>query len=143
MFNLRKLFKKEKTITEQLQIVVPQISEPVYSFVQTVKENPKRFRITSIWSLDYTEYTLEDKVEILFWTADRVRWYSCMDNKPYFYYLNYPKFLTESEVKYIFKELESVFKERASKFLKLQTIRKERAAQKERQKLIDIYCKEK
>lgn len=116
------------------------ISEPVLSFVQTVKDNPRRFKV----SCQKNIYTLHDNVEKLSWCATIVDYdwdIRTRSLQPVLY--KFPKFLTQDEISFIDKELRAIFQARAIKLIDLKGIRKERVLQKERQKLIDIYCKDK
>ena len=91
----------------------PNISEPVISFIETFKANPKRFKVSKVscvvvGSSGSFTFTLEDKYNKLFWTFNLFEIYG-----PFCTYTlrldHYPSFLTKDEADFIYDNLEPYF----------------------------------
>ena len=126
--------------------IEPDISEPVLSFVNCVKQNHRRF------ILDYREpEEVEESEEMI------VSWYSSkisvfkdrLTGEKWSYRATYDtrgilicgcEFLTEDEKEYILKELEDFYRERWSRLAEIRRIRRQRKNIKERERLKGIYC---
>lgn len=103
------------------------ISEPVLSFVECVRQNPKRFQINVVIEDPFCYlYSCFDKEKgIIHWMAS---------------YKNKECFLTIDEKIYIRSELTKIYKsgpERKERYIKLKKMRKDRD---ERNRLKKIYC---
>lgn len=128
------------------EMVQPDISEPVLSFVNCVKQNHRRF------ILDYREpVEAEESGEVtIVWYSSKIsvfkdrltgeKWsYSAIyDTKGSLIYGC--EFLTEDEKEYILKELVNFYRARWSRLSKLRNIRRQRKSIKERERLKGIYC---
>jgi hypothetical protein len=109
-------------VVSSKEMPVKDISEPVISFVECVKNNPKRFRLTeststySILSVEFRLIDLLTKEE--FKVRSNItagsRWWS------FDYDLNW---LTQDEEGYLIEQLQSVFESKANKLKELKTIR--------------------
>ena len=126
--------------------IQPDISEPVLSFVDCVKQNHRRF------ILDYKEpEQVEESEELI------VSWYSSkisvfkdrLTGEKWSYRATYDtrgilicgcEFLTEDEKEYILKELGDFYRERLSRLVELRNVRIQRKSIKERERLKRIYC---
>lgn len=129
------------------------ISEPVLSFVECVRSNPKRFEVESdISTWFYTSYAeprecaaykLWDKSTKEGWYLRGKHHYS----PNFFYTTNWntsriykdPSFLTLDEKEYILKEVSSIMEYRIERKNKLEEIRKDRRIRNERNRLKEIY----
>jgi hypothetical protein len=130
--------------------IQPDISEPVLSFVNCVKQNPKRF------VLDYkepTEQCVEGddgcKAVIIHWRAETRIFKDLLTGEQWQYRINYSakgnsiygcEFLTGDEKKYILKELGDFYHKRWSRLSELRRIRRNRKNVIERDRLKGIYC---
>lgn len=135
---------KKKSYEVQVEIEQPvvddekpqlNISEPIFSFVECVRNNPKRFTVINgeiVQGSRVAKKTLLDKK-----TGQRFEYTT------YYYFeirYSYPKYLTKDEFEYIKDEVTSIFTARRDRLGELKAIRKQRANKIERQKLMDIYC---
>ena len=126
--------------------IEPDISEPVLSFVNCVKQNHRRF------ILDYrepVEVEESDEITIVWYSSktsvfkDRLtgeKWSYCAvyDTKDSLIYGC--EFLTEDEKEYILKELVNFYRARWSRLAEIRRIRRQRKSIKERERLKGIYC---
>lgn len=142
---LGKLFSKKQEVVEVK--AEPDIKEPVYSFIKCFKKNPKRFKIEvdvldDVYQIKplhslRTDYTLTDKETGKEFSVRHIvysqRWWSTN-------FYNYPDFLTNDEINYIYNEINSYFTCRKNKFDSLKQTRRQRAANKQRQELMKDYC---
>ena len=129
----------------------PDISEPVISFVELVKNNPDRFRLNldncanreyfrEHYNPYYKFYSLYDRklneYSVLFMLEEYV--------PDYTYYLTMKKhsYLTPDEYEYIHKRLRSIFQAREDKLILIKSQRKVRNDQRKRERDIKKYCKE-
>lgn len=129
------------------------ISEPVISFVECVRNNPKRFEVNEFTGdyfyytnqildpEDYKSYTLWDKVTKEGWSVQGSRYIG-----PILVYLSHtdrcysnPSFLTTDERVYIIKEIKDIMEYRKVRKIKLDQIRKDRRIRDERNRLKEIY----
>lgn len=133
--------KKEETQDKEERIL--DIKEPVYSFVECFKSNPKRFKLKVEKDPGrYTNcvrfnYELRDTQTERTFAASRTI-YSYRYNA--YGFNNYPEYLSQDEIHYIFKELSSVYEARRKKLQEISQIRAKRKADKEREQLMKDYC---
>lgn len=131
---------------EQAVVEVKDISEPVVSFIECMKENPKRFKYKKEMSLSIVGntvyHTLCDFATKQEWTL-YVQYYSYMQSvsHPHKTCFGWPEFLTEDEKEYLYDKISGILNERHDRKLTLKKQRKERDANKERQRLMTVYCK--
>lgn len=139
-----------------LVVKLPDISEPVISFLKTVRENPKRFIVAE----DCSWYTVHDVREIPNYKAYKIwdkkldkGWYVRGDRwliNLYFvspstkegfypYYYEHAFFLTSDEKEYLIKEISSIMNYRIDRKAKLDKIRGDRRIRDTRNKLKDLY----
>lgn len=131
---------RDKMFEEQGESV-PDISEPVLSFVETFERNPRRFSVSvespRIGGPDF--YTLLDK-----FTKES---FSAMvilepDYGNYGYtrdWISYPTFLTKDEWEYVLESLSSYYTTRHLRLIELNLRRKINLEQRERNRLTEIY----
>ena len=129
--SLKKLWNKDPLLTEKPIVVKTNISEPVISFVNALKKDPKRFTIKKefdeILLLPYGQgtayrYSVLDKSakKSFTCTVREVREFCYTDievgyeNKRYVRTKPEP-WLTDEEVLYVVKELEDFFKEKVER----------------------------
>jgi hypothetical protein len=135
------------------------ISEPVLSFVDCVRDNPQRFSVQRdfIYTItpvtlrlshqfeDYRCYRIKDKHLNLGWfIAGRAysnpSFYMQMTKNGIFQFQP-ALFLTNDEKFFIVKELTKIFQDRQDRKDRLDKLRKERHVRDERNRLKEIYCK--
>lgn len=126
--------------------IEPDISEPVLSFVNCVKQNHRRF------ILDYREpVEVEESAErtIVWYSSKTSVFKDRFTGEQWTYRAIYDtmgsiiygcEFLTEDEKEYILKELVSFYRERWSRLAEIRRIRRQRKSIKERDRLKGIYC---
>lgn len=139
---LNKMKQFNKHVDEELVV-----SEPVLSFVECVKNDPKRFRGGTLMYSYYGENGLSD-YEKPWWISDLKlnKTYGYQSSKKWICVYNWSwtdssvnDWITEDEIKYIVRELLPIkekFEERAEKLKKLKVIRDNKKTRKE---LHDIY----
>lgn len=131
------LFKKDSKPEKEKK---PNISEPVYSFLNEFKNNRKRFKITyeHMFPNSPIVYTVfYDKVsDVRMWmridTEVRNGNIVCSDNI---------SFLTQYEIYFIIEEIEKIFRLRMERFYEIKSIRRNRGNKKKRKQMCDIYVK--
>lgn len=123
------------------------ISEPVLSFVRTVKENPKRFTGTltdkrhakSLKGVNAWIYDRKTKESFRLKTG----WF---DESSYIDFSKNRKgptdWLTASEVDYLIDELTPLYNTGLNREARYKSIIKQRAARNERRRLVGVYCNE-
>lgn len=127
------------------EMVEPDISEPVLSFVNCVKQNRRRF------ILDYREpVEYEDGKQIVVWYTDKTRVFKDrVTGEQWGYRPGYGSkvsviwgcdFLTYDEEKYILRELGDFYRERLSRLAEIRRIRRNRKNVIERERLKAVYC---
>lgn len=132
------------------EMVEPDISEPVLSFVNCVKQNPKRF------VLDYkepTEQCVEGddgcKAVVILWRSETHIFKDLLTGEEWKYRISYSargnsiygcEFLTNDEKKHILKELGDFYRERLSRLAEIRRIRMDRKNVTERERLKGVYC---
>lgn len=140
-----KMFEgKEEQIIEEQEDYVPDISEPVLSFVETFKKNPRRFRLSvgsyySHFCGNSSLHTLLDRFTGDSFTAVLL---IELDLEDYGYsreWLNYPSFLTKDEWEYILESLSCYYKERDARSTYLRAARVTLMRRRERNRLTEIY----
>ena len=133
----------EDEIKQEIVLEVKDVSEPVVSFVECVKGNPKRFKLKLTYDGN-SIYELTDTVTKQSWRLRESSLsfslkYSSKD--PARNYYGWPPFLTEDEKEHFLEHLKPHFEERSSRYVKIREERNQRASNKERQRLMTVYCK--
>ena len=125
-------------LTPVISFTKPDIGEPVLSFVQCVKENPRRFifeRLNTFRMASRQNYMVKDKQTGEEWrvaTDHRMsRKLSCKELQ----------WLTDDEAYYLVTEIYDFFNKRRQRFIEIRNIRFERIQVTERQRLMGVYCK--
>ena len=143
--------KMAEEVSEEIKRIEPEkiepdISEPVLSFVNCVKNNRRRF------ILDYRECVeVEEGKQIVVWhVGEKSRVFKDrLTGEKWSYRPSYGRkgsviwgcnFLTYDEEKYILKELGDFYRERLSRLAEIRRIRRQRKSIKERERLKGIYC---
>lgn len=141
---------------EHLVVKLPDISEPVISFLETVRKNPKRFKVGSDCSAyivydtgeipSYKAYKIWDKKLDKGWYIRGSRYTGCHTflfeyNAKGLMFCNYEHafFLTEDEKEYLIKEISSIMNYRVDRKAKLDKIRADRRIRDTRNKLKELY----
>lgn len=129
----------------------PDISEPVISFVETFKANPKRFRVKKISSEKEDNhirnfYTLTDTQTKMFWSFSTEHYMAASGASLQIYdQWQYPDFLTIDEYHYIAKVLREYIGPRSTKYYEIKLKRQNRdrlnSVSKQREALKNVYCK--
>lgn len=127
----------------------PDISEPVISFVETFKANPKRFKVKYINSEHrmsgfYPYHLIDEQAKLTWFFRIRDDSYTTID-----YYArytqtrlcSYPDFLTDEEAHFIFNQLKTYFYDKSVRLKRLRKQRKDRLLNKQREALKKVYCK--
>lgn len=139
------LSSRKKDKPEIKEEGVLDIKEPVYSFVQCFKNNPKRFKLKVEKDPGrYTNcvrfnYEIKDTQTERTFAASRTI-YSYMYNVGAFN--NYPAYLSPDEIRYIYNELSQAYEARRKKLQEIKQMRAKRKADKEREQLMKDYCGE-
>lgn len=138
-YNSKKNEMKEDKRKEE---ILKNVSEPILSFVQCVKDNPKRFRIFQKYVCE--EYSYEkasdfkifviDKLHKKTYTTQLYYYYGWRNNKNCHMENCSLSWVNESELKYIYEELEPLFSS-------INNARKEKVEAWKRKKYMEIYCK--
>lgn len=129
------------------------ISEPVLSFVECVRNNPKRFDVeehqggyfhySTGHGGEYKLYKLWDKSIKKGWKIKGARYVDygpwVVEYVPGARYFSDTFFLTEDEKKYIIKEVKEIMEYRKERKTTLDKIRTERRIRDERNRLKEIY----
>lgn len=131
-------FKGIKGETEFKKL--PDISEPVISFVECVRNNRKRFKVERIVSFD------REVIGVVRDTVHNEEFKVRGSHYKYIGDLNFiyqkPDMITNDEVLYVYNELTSIY----NRYQKVIDTRKkvvaERKARDERKRLIGVYCNE-
>lgn len=112
------------------------ISEPVYSFVECVRNNPKRFiaerRESSGVNISYQTFSVKDK-------NTQEQWSTKMAGFSRAGVVSKPDFLTYDEVVYVVTELRAIYQGRDAKKRSILKNRANRVYDKERKRLMEIY----
>lgn len=136
---------------EHLVVKLPDISEPVISFVETVRKYPKRFNVDydincgiyrSEWEVKrYTGYTIKDKMLNRGWIIECEMYRSLNLVYPRNLVFEYEPtfFLTDDEKEYLIKEISSIMNYRIDLKAKLDKIREDRRIRDTRNKLKELY----
>lgn len=124
------------------------VGEPIISFVELVKSNPKRFKMRGQMRVEMSQlisrFLIFDKL------TKEWFWYEKWES-PYRYeqgvmvmqykYAGTPSFLTQDEWKYIELHLRSDYNAiAAARYAAIKTAKANRLALEARQRLIDVYC---
>lgn len=107
------------------------ISEPVISFVECVKNNPKRFESNHIKersTFDISVYSFKDKATGQQWEATILNYYYGIKN-----IIKGANFLSEDETDFLIKEIDKIYSSRKIRYNALMNLR-------ERNRLKRIYC---
>lgn len=122
------------------------ISQPVIAFVETFKNNPRRFSIALDWHLsgpeNYYSYTLKDRSTGEEFSATVGKGWS-WDGRNYTEtWYDYPSFLTADELKYVLETLQEYYIHRKERLTTLRKVRIGVSAQRERNRLMGVYKNE-
>lgn len=116
---------KTKTPIPEVKLPNDTISEPVISFVECVRKNPKRFKVT-LEETDNTDsrWNIQDKLtkethSILYVAFSKVGFFG-------------PSFTTNHEARYLFTEISKIYRGREKRYKELKN-------QRERRRLTKIY----
>lgn len=108
------------------------VSEPVISFVETFKANPKRFKLRKTDHVDfYYLYDSKEKMSYEFY------YYNFNDYVGFGHPFKYD-WLTDEEKVYINTEMKPYYEERIARIIVYRTNKR---TKRERQKYMKIYCK--
>ena len=129
---------------EDSKLLPKDISEPVSSFVECVRNNPRRFKLTEVAAKpqgqQYTclkMYTLKDKFSGEVFTAFRETDYRYCETN-----WKFPTFVTKAEGNFLAEQLPIIFSGKLKNLVRMKTLRRERKVRVERDRLKLIYCKE-
>jgi hypothetical protein len=131
----------------------PDISEPVISFVELVKNNPDRFRLNldskaskeylrDNYKWGYNLYILLDKQFKQQNVLGVLDINLCSFDAPRFISDESVSYLTGDEREYIYEQLKPIFQARGDKLRLIRSQRKARDDQRKRERDIKKYCKE-
>lgn len=130
---LKKLWNKQDLLVTEPVVVKTNISEPVISFVNAIKKDPKRFMVKKEYmEIDFPiynsgtpyRYSVTDKVANKHFSCTvRERYESSYTISPHKVSFGYKKYvyskpepwLTDEEVLYVVNELESFFKDKVER----------------------------
>lgn len=119
------------------------ISEPIISFVETFKANPKRFKVYRVKGYDsqrmyrVLHFVLADNLEKISWNFD----IKSVVRGGYIDMSVAPKWLTQAEADYIYFQLKPYWLERDNRIRNKRHERRKRKLEKEREALKKVYCK--
>lgn len=133
----------EEQLIEEPEEYIPDISEPVLSFVETFRNNPRRFSISLDWYIpgaeSYCGYTLKDRITGEEFSASVSKGWS-WDGRTYTEtWYKCPSFLTKDEWEYILESLSCYYKERDARLAYLRATRVAVMRRRERSRLTEIY----
>lgn len=127
----------KKKPVEIVEVPKKDISEPVFSFVKTFLENPKRFRLIKTYAFTqlypFTNFTLVDKLLNESFVATRSHDFKGVS-------WSFSDYITKDEEEHILTVMKEYFNNRGIKLNKLKELRKERVSLKERQRVKNLYC---
>lgn len=153
---------KESEVVEEEPVKedVTNISEPVISFLKVFNENPKRFKLEQTLKMFENPgyglqsgygYKLTDNILKESWTIEEGQYH----HHPQHYlrtahtkiysdgYFGWPEWMTREEREYVFLNLRSYYINRRNTRDVLLKDRVKRSQDKERARLMNLYCKEK
>lgn len=131
-------------IAPQIYVPMPKvkqnkdISEPVYSFIECVRNNPKRFVESSDYSkidINIKNYRIKDNQTKESWEISIYRTYS----EEFSYVMDKPSFISNNEAMYLVEQIRSIYQNKLKRKNYVLQKRKERLTKKERQRLMEIY----
>lgn len=119
------------------------ISEPVTSFVECVRNNPRRFDCKRNYGSRVVVNGVHMGYKIAYWVKDKTT------GEAWYYGMLLVKgsgassveWLTNEERRYLIDELSQIYTARSRKLSTIKEVRKQRACNAERKRLIGIYCK--
>lgn len=116
------------------------VGEPIISFVELVKSNPKRFKSRFVCDYGFNgQYNLTDTLtKETFWYTKHI-WSRIGDTVKY-HYRGSHSFVTQDEWKYIEQELQDFDTYCRNRATRLNELKLNRKNKRERQRLIDVYC---
>lgn len=130
---LEKLFKKD-----DVPKITYDIREPVISFVESVKKNPRRFVV------DYLDLRKYNSIAYSSWWTIKDKktseWFAIGPHPFKKSLFTDTSWLSEDEIKYLIFQIKNIYDLRNMKKRELINKRKERNANKERERLMKIYC---
>lgn len=127
------------------------ISEPVLSFVETVRKYPERF-LTTKGYIRICYHTMEPQYSYRLWDKKTGEWWYTgfsenitfsgteKQNKLRNKKQSSHSWLTEDEMTYLVKEITSIYEARKDRVEKLKALRKQRRDKQERSRLMKIYA---
>lgn len=136
---------------EHLVVKLPDISEPVISFVETVRKHPKRFTVHRdsfvVYSFmltkesDYSFYAIRDNNLDRAWFIKGNSYFDNREVATFKYIRGYEEafFLTGDEKEYLIQEISSIMNYRVDRKEKLDKIRADRRIRDTRNKLKELY----
>ena len=129
---------------EDSKLLPKDISEPVISFVECVRNNTRRFKLTEVAAKTQQQrytflkmYTLKDRFSGEVFTAFQETDYRYDETN-----WEFPTFVTKDEGDFLAEQLPIIFSGKLKNLVSLKTLRKERKTRVERDRLKSIYCKE-
>lgn len=141
----------EEYLPEHLVVKLPDISEPVISFVETVRKYPKRFDVgydinCVIYRSErelkrYTGYTIKDKMLNRGWIikGEMYRRLNLVYPRNLVFEYEPTFFLTDDEKEYLIKEISGIINYRVDRKAKLDKIRADRRIRDTRNKIKELY----
>jgi hypothetical protein len=159
------IYKRDKTKESEVVEEEPvkedvfNISEPVISFLKVFNENPKRFKLEqTLRMFEAVEggfqsgYKLTDNILKESWAIEVDQYYYRQRPRSYLQtahikiysdgYFGWPRWMTREEREYVFLNLRSYYIDRRNTRDTLLEDRAKRIQDKERQRLMKLYCKE-
>lgn len=133
---LKKLFCPYEEVAAEIEQDVREpaknISEPVLTIVQSVVNNPRKWKCWSTYSKYMTEegFLLDKERDILFSISRSGRYYRTGTNT---------EWMTQDEITYAVNTLQPIFSARHDRYYKLLAIRSNRRLVKQRQNFMNIY----
>jgi len=129
---LKKLWNKQDPLVTDPIVVKPNISEPVISFVNAIKKDPKRFVVKKEYmKIDFPiynsgtpyRYSVTDRVANKYfsctvreiWESSCSRTYAISFGYNKYVYSKPEPWLTDEEVLYVVNELEAFFKDKVER----------------------------
>lgn len=121
--------------------IVPDLSEPVISFVECYRKNPGRFMTKATYRLyGSTTYKILDK-------KNKEEWRVHFSTSKYSYedddhenYISDATWATQDELKYVVENISKIAIERALKLDTIRKVRYKRSMIDERKRLMGVYC---
>lgn len=133
--------KKDKPEVKEERVL--DIKEPVYSFVECLKSNPKRFVLDTTKNFEGRRGSPRFEYELIDTGTGKI-FKTCVVVYSYTYksfgFTNYPQYLSQDEIRFIYNELSQVYEARRKRLQEINQIRAKRKADKEREQVMKDYC---